>query len=262
MRRNTTGSRPVESVRRVFALLAELNCRRISSVQQLHEATSLPKSTIVRLLNTLCTLGYATNDPRQGGYLVASQVRSLSAGFCGDPMVVEAARPWSIEFTRRYHLPVTVAVFDQNNMAVRFSTSKDTPMSPHHTSHNMRLPILTRAVGRAYLAYCPARERNRIIKTLRSSPHPEDQIANEPDEVDKMINGVLRRGFAERAVSAEPRSSNSFSVPIIQQQNVMATIGVSYYRSAVPSAKARSEYVPLLFDLAENIKKSLGDLNG
>jgi hypothetical protein len=42
---------PVEAVRRAFALLEELNRQRINSIQHLHEATALPKSTIVRLLD-------------------------------------------------------------------------------------------------------------------------------------------------------------------------------------------------------------------
>jgi hypothetical protein len=70
----TSGS-PVEAVRRAFALLEELNRQRINSVQHLHKATALPKSTIVRLLETLRLLGYVANDPRQGGYQVTSGVR-------------------------------------------------------------------------------------------------------------------------------------------------------------------------------------------
>ena len=45
---------PVESVRRAFALLEELNRQRINSVQHLHEVTALPKSTIVRLCDLPC----------------------------------------------------------------------------------------------------------------------------------------------------------------------------------------------------------------
>ena len=93
---------PVESVRRALALLEELNRQRINSIQHLHEATALPKSTIVRLLETLRLLGYVANDPRQGGYQVTSGVRALSSGFHGDLLVVEAARSWAIEFTRRH----------------------------------------------------------------------------------------------------------------------------------------------------------------
>jgi IclR family transcriptional regulator, mhp operon transcriptional activator len=115
---------PVESVRRAFHLLHELNRQRVSSVRHLHRATGLPKPTIVRLLDTLIVLGYVVNDPRQGGYQVTSLVRSLSAGFHGDPLVVEAARPWAIAFTRKYQWPVAVAVLDRDAVAVRFSTPR------------------------------------------------------------------------------------------------------------------------------------------
>jgi IclR family transcriptional regulator, mhp operon transcriptional activator len=157
---------PVESVRRAFALLEELNRQRINSVQHLHEVTALPKSTIVRLLETLRLLGYVANDPRQGGYQVTSGVRGLSSGFHGDPLVVEAARSWAIEFTRRHKLPIGIAVFDQDAMVVRFSTTPDSPMSPFHATVNMRLPLLTRALGRAYIAFF--RERNAITFLVSS----------------------------------------------------------------------------------------------
>src|SRR4029453_12689721 len=104
----TSGS-PVEAVRRAFALLEELNRQRINRVQHLHKATALPKSTIVRLLETLRLLGYVANDPRQGGYRVSSGVRVLRAGFHGGPFVVESARSWAIEFTRRHKLPIGIA---------------------------------------------------------------------------------------------------------------------------------------------------------
>ena len=96
---------PVESVRRAIHLLHELNRQRVSSVRHLHHATGLPKPTIVRLLDTLIALGYVVNDRRQGGYQVTSLVRSLSAGFHGDPLVVEAARP----VDDRLHAQVSVA---------------------------------------------------------------------------------------------------------------------------------------------------------
>ena len=60
-------------------------------------------------MKSLCAMGYAANDRRQGGYAVASRVKSLSNGFHGDPLVVEAARPWAIAFTRQYHWPIAIA---------------------------------------------------------------------------------------------------------------------------------------------------------
>jgi len=256
----STGS-PVESVRRAFALLEELNRQRITSVQHLHATTGLPKSTIVRLLETLCVLGYVANDPRQGGYQVTSGVRSLSSGFHGDPMVVEAARPWAIEFTRQFKLPIGIGVFNRDAIIVRFSTNSDSPMSPFHATINMRLPILTRAMGRAYLAFCPAEERAYILDVLAASDHPEDQAARCPEDVRDIIARVRRNGFAERSPAVEPRSSNTFSVPIQFKGDVLATIGVTYFNSSMPKAKAISSYVPRLLDLARNIESSVQSLH-
>ena len=251
---------PVESVRRAFALLEELNRQRINSVQHLHEVTALPKSTIVRLLETLRLLGYVANDPRQGGYQVTSGVRTLSSGFHGDPLVVEAARSWAIEFTRRHKLPIGIAVFDRDAMVVRFSTTRESPMSPFHATVNMRLPLLTRAMGRAYIAFCPAAERKYILGVLARSAHPEDRAARDPEEVREIIARVRRNGFAERSPDVPPRSANTFSVPIRHRGKVLATLGVSYFISAMPKTKAIASYVPPLLDLAKKIEASVGDL--
>src|SRR5918999_3277976 len=81
----------VEAASRTLLLLEELNRHRVTSIDRLHRATELPKSTVVRLMKSLCALGYAANDPRQGGYAVASRVKSLSNGFHGDPLVAGGA---------------------------------------------------------------------------------------------------------------------------------------------------------------------------
>ena len=57
----------VESAARTLLLLEELNRHRVTSIDRLHKATRLPKSTVVRLMKSLCALGYAANDRRQGG---------------------------------------------------------------------------------------------------------------------------------------------------------------------------------------------------
>jgi IclR family transcriptional regulator, mhp operon transcriptional activator len=161
--RESMAEAPVESVRRAFHLLHELNRQRVSSVRHLHRATGLPKPTIVRLLDTLIALGYVVNDRRQGGYQVTSLVRSLSAGFHGDPLVVEAARPWAIAFTRKYHWPVAVAVLDRDAVAIRFSTIPDSPVSPFHATINMRLQVPRLGPG-----------LHRVLSTQRAQPAAAD----------------------------------------------------------------------------------------
>ena len=251
---------PVESVRRAFELLEELNRQRVNAVRHLHRATGLPKSTIVRLLETLSALGYVVNDRRQGGYQVTSQVHSLSCGFHADPLVVEAGRPWAIEFTRRQQWPVAIAVLDRDAVIVRFSTIPESPLSPFHATVNMRLKLLTRALGRAYLAFCPANERELILGILETSCEPEDAAVKDRPSVLTMLGQIRAAGYAERSRLVEPKSSSTFAVPIMRDKAVLATLGMTYFTSAVPKAKAIARYVPLLKETARNIQKSVGAL--
>jgi IclR family transcriptional regulator, mhp operon transcriptional activator len=251
----------VESVRRAMHLLHELNRQQVSSIRHLHHVTGLPKPTIVRLLKTLITLGYVVNDHRQGGYQVTSLVRSLSSGFHGDPLVVEAARPWAIAFTRKHQWPIAVAVLDRDAVAIRFSTIPDSPVSPFHASINNRMQLMSRALGRAYIAFCPPSERNLLLRMLATSKHPEDEPARDRDAALTLLAMIRRAGFADRSATVEPKSSQTLAVPVMLERKVLATVGVTFFTSAVPKAEAIERYLPPLKEMARNIEASVVLLN-
>src|SRR5918999_872484 len=140
---------PVRSVERALGLLVELNTQRVTTIGELHQRTGLPKPTIVRLLETLIAAGFVSSDRRLGGYQVTSRVSALSSGYHGAPMVIEAARPWAIDITRKLKWPVSVALLEKDAVVVRFSTIPDSPMSPFHATINMRLSLISRGLGRA-----------------------------------------------------------------------------------------------------------------
>lgn len=247
----------VQSVVRAFELLAELNRHRVSTIAELHVALGLPKPTIVRLLKTLASMGYVSNDKRQGGYLVTSGVQGLSSGYHGDPLVVEAGRPWAVEFTRRHRWPIAIAVLDYNAVVVRCSTIPDSPISPFHATINMRLPLLTRALGRAYIAFCSPSERETLLSVLAASRHPEDAIARTRSAAMRIIEATNRAGYALRATNVEPRSSSTIAVPIRRNSHVLATIGMTYFKSAMRQQDLLKTYVPLLQECAHNVEASL-----
>jgi IclR family mhp operon transcriptional activator len=238
---------PVQSVRRALALLGELNKQRVTTVGELHRRTGLAKPTIVRLLETLMAEGFVASDASHGGYQVTSQVMTLSSGFHGAPMVIEAARPWAIDLTRRLKWPVAVAVLEKDAVVVRFSTIPDSPVSPFHATINMRLSLISRGLGRAYLAYCPKEERALLLRMLAQSQDPEDRPDNLPDVVRAMVRSIRARGYAERDPSVEPTSSSTIAVPLMRGSRVLATLGLTYFRSAVP----RERLVP---DLVEPLR--------
>jgi IclR family transcriptional regulator, mhp operon transcriptional activator len=255
-------SEKVEAAARSLLLLEELNRHRVASIDILHRATRLPKSTVVRLMKSLCAMGYAVNDRRQGGYAVASRVKSLSNGFHGDPLVVEAARPWALAFTAQYQWPVAIAVLDGASVVVRFSTIPDSPVSPFHGTINTHLSLLCRGLGRAYLAFCPADERAMLLDMLARSPEPEDGLAADRRRALALLAAVRKQGFAERDPMVEPRSSGTLAAPVIVDRKVLATVGMTYFVSALDRADIIRRYVPRVKTLADNIAVSVAALRG
>lgn len=258
---STKKSSIVESVLRALALLDELNRSKISSVDHLHRVTGLPKATIVRLLQTLCAAGYVSNDRRQGGYQVTSMVQNLSAGFHGAPMIVEACRTLMIDFTRKFQWPAALALIDYDAVVVRFSTVADSPISPAHIAVNSRMRFFTRALGRAYLAFCPTGEREMLLKVLATSSHPEDQVAKDIPRAMAILDATRHQRYADRDPQVEPRISSTLAVPVIAGDRVLASVGVTYFTSAVAKEKAVATYVPELHALAERIRERFFQLN-
>jgi IclR family mhp operon transcriptional activator len=180
----------------------------------------------------------------------------LSSGFHGAPLIVEAARPWAIDLTRRLKWPVGVAVLDRDAVVIRFSTIPNSPVSPFHATLNMRLSLISRALGRAYLAFCPREEREVLVRLLADSQNPEDR----PRDLARVVAGIVKTvrtvGYAERDPNVEPKSSGTIAVPIRTASGVLATIGITYFRSAVPRGEVFDGLVRALQEAARQIESN------
>jgi IclR family mhp operon transcriptional activator len=75
-----------------------------------------------------------------------------------------------------------------------------------------------------------------------------------------MLSVVRRQGFAERDPRVEPRSSGTIAVPIVGGERVLATVGMTYFKSAVSQEDVTGRYMPLLSALGRNIAKSVSAL--
>lgn len=238
----------IRAIERVLDVLEELNRHPVSTIAELNRSTGLPKPTLVRILQTLEEKGYVDNDPRLGGYQVTAQVATLSGGYHKEPMVVEAGRPWAVALTRQHQWPISIALYDNASIIVRFSTIPDSAISPFHRTVNMRLPILTRGLGRAYFAFAPQDEQDLILSILQRSDDPEDNMARAPAQVAAMVSEVQSQGYATRPEAVTPKNSDTIAVPVFSPAGrVIASLGMTYFRSAFPSARtATARYSPLL----------------
>jgi IclR family mhp operon transcriptional activator len=252
--------KPVRSVLRALDVLSLINRDRGSSIAELHRDMGLPKPTLVRLLETLCAAGYVAKERGRREYRVTYLVERLSAGFYGSPLIVEAARPDALDLTRRLKWPITVAILDNDAMVVLYSTVPESPISPGRPPAFSRYRLLTRAHGRAFLAFCSEEQRKLIVASLLKSKHAEDRLANSPATIARIISQTRRLGYAFRDPRVEPKISTSLSVPIMGQGEALGSLGLTYFSSAMGRTAAVRKYVPELQKAARSIERRVEEL--
>ncbi len=250
---------PVRAVERAIELLQSLNRQPISTLDQLHKQTGLPKPSLVRLLQTLVGRGLVNHAPQHGAYYLTSAVHTLSCGYHSEPRIIEAAAPVADALTAKFKWPVAVAVFDTDAVVVRYSTIAQSPLSLLHSSINMRLSLVSRALGRAYLAFCPPDEQQVILKVLAHSREPDDQVVQDLPAVMAMLEEVRRGGYALRSPAATP-SSNTLALPIYEDGHVVASLGMTWFSSVLSNEEAIARLYPHLLLATQKITTRLGTL--
>lgn len=254
------GSSPIRAVSRAIDLLQALNRQPISTVDDLYGQTAIPKPTIVRLLRTFLAKGLVCHASKHGAYYLTSQVQSLSVGYHSAPKIVEAAAPLLDEMTGRVKWPMAVAVPDGNAVVIRYSTVPHSPLALLHSSINMRLSLVTRALGRAFLAFCDNDERDFILKALSVSSDPEDELARNLPAVRRVLSETRARGYATRDPKVRP-VSNTIAVPVFENKRVVATVGLTFISSALRQDEAVREHLGQVKDISLEISNRLARLN-
>jgi IclR family mhp operon transcriptional activator len=252
---------PVKSVCRALDVLLTVNKLRIASVSKIHEETGFPKSTIVRMLETLRAEGYVARDNMCGGYRVTSRVQKLNSGYQGISQVIEVARPLAIDLTHRLKWPIGIGVIDGDAIAIKYWTGTISPWAHTNTVLGLRPDLLTTAMGRAYLAFCAADERDRRIGALRSDP---GRGFGEEEERDfrALLEQVRRDGYATRDPRTKPYRTTTLAVPIREGETVHALVSISIFTTAVPRDKIVEQIVTPLRDTIAKIEEALAITNG
>jgi len=249
---------PVESVRRALDILRAVNQLRIASVTAIHAVTHLPKPTIIRMLETLIEDGYVARDNMFGGYRVTCRVHELTKGYDGISMVIEASRAPAIELTQRIKWPVGIGVLDGDALSIQFWTGAISPWAHTNTVLGLRPPLITSAMGRVYMAFCPEEERERIIAGLRSDP--TRNFGPEQEQEYRQLLARLRSngsGFAFRDPKTEPKQMTTLAMPLMFEGRVLASISVSFYKSAVPLQNIKPQIAGPLLETRTKIEENL-----
>lgn len=249
----------VQSALRALNVIEALNRNRVTSLEVLHGLTGLPKSTLVRLLETLIAAGYVVRVSRRDGYALTDSVLLLSAGVRHRDVLVDVARPALEAFTRKHKWQVSLATGERDCMLVRATTRDISPFAREEVFLNRRVGMLRSAVGRAYFAFCSPEERRTILKLVRTADPAQVADVGGPKAIAALVERVRRDGYA--AIVRPPADpTRSLAVPVLEagvRDRPLGAIVMFYYHSVMSEAQAAGKYLGLLQGLADQIALGL-----
>lgn len=241
---------------RTLAVLRALNERNSSSVSELSQATSIPRPSLYRILDTLCGAGYARRRPDDERYQLTPLIHRLSNGFEDDDWIRNIGVPFLRELQREIVWPTDIAVFMGDAMYLRATTWRDSPLAIDRRPLGLRVPVLQAASGRAYLAFCPASEREEVIRFLRNSSAAENALARDRRSLNRILAQTRANGYGQRFKEFMVETG-SIAVPIRPAERVIGCLNITFIASALTPKQAASRYLDAISRTARQIEASL-----
>ncbi len=221
--------------------------------------TSLHRTTVRRLLETLVTEGLVRRSASDDSFRLALGVRTLSEGFTDDEWIAQVASPVMGELLREVVWPTDLATLDGASMVIRESTHRFSPFSFHRAMVGARLPLLLTAMGRAYFAFCPDRERQALGQMLRAGGDPEEaMVARSPRALAALVGRTREAGYGwnDREWSKEARFS-AIALPIRHDGHVLGCLNLVFTARAMTVAEAVAKHLPALRRATDRISAEI-----
>jgi IclR family mhp operon transcriptional activator len=246
-------TRPIRALMRGLDALTFLNLRDGATVSEVAQEIRLPRTTVYRILETLCNAGFVFRDASDDRYRLTILVRGLSDGFDDEAWVTQIAKPFIHDLCRDIVWPVSIATLSGTTMLVRESTDHLSPLAIERNSAGFRAPLLTTATGRVYLANSPAPQRESLIEILARSNKEEHKPARSRAELQRLFTEIKASGYATTTRTRRLIEEVSLSVPVLLHDRVLASLTVRFTASAVPLKNGVERFLPKLRQCAARI---------
>jgi len=253
-------TRPIRALVRGLDALTVLNLRDGATVSEVAHEIRLPRTTVYRILETLCNAGFVYRDESDDRYRLTILVRGLSDGFDDEAWVTQMAKPFLHELSREIVWPLSIATLSGTSMLVRECTDHASPLAIERYSAGVRAPLLASASGRAYLAHASAAQRDTLIDLLARSPREEDRFQASRAELLHKLAEIRAAGYALIVRTRRLVEEINLSVPVLLADRVLASLTVRFAASAVPQKTGIERFLPKLKQCATRIGKRFFEL--
>jgi IclR family mhp operon transcriptional activator len=257
----------IRGLQRGLEVLKALQANSILSLHEIYLATGISKPSLLRILHTLEAFGMVSRRLADGHYRLSTATHKARKRDRHD-RVAEAAAPILDRLCQKVSWPSDLFVPAGDHMQRRETSRLLTPYF-NHPNYLTRVgqPVnwLMTGVGRAYLAFCPAQERDSIIQLLRKSDQFEDQLARDSKRIERILAETRARGYGTRdpafvgGLYRGPKDDGlaGIAVPLLGRTRVHGSINILWIRTAMTIDECAARYLADLKAAAAEIVASL-----
>lgn len=247
----------VNSLQRGLSLLEEFTRERHKlTLRELTSATSLPKTTVLRLLRTLVSLNYVRFDEKNREYSLGPKVMSLGYASLAGLDLREIARPYLEEFSRMSGQNVNLGVLDGTEVVYVERITRKQLVTTDLTVGS-RVNLYSTAIGRAVLAHLNPEEREPLVRKLFARTGAS-RIGMGREAFLELLQEVRRNGYAVNNEEFIP-GIRAIGVPIFNPEGKAdAAVNMPVFSRSISLKQLIKEYAPLLLGTAADISASRG----
>jgi IclR family mhp operon transcriptional activator len=247
----TNGIRGLERGLRVFKILQQSAALTLADI---HQATNLPKPSLLRILATLENAGMVHRGIDDRRYRISARLTRVARKADRSDRVAEAAAPVLDRLCRKIVWPSDLAVPAGDHMEIRETSRTLSPFVFNSARIGYRINWLLTALGRAYLAFCPQEERQRVVASLRKSGNPQDKLAHQPERLASILAETRSRGYDDLFDD----QLQGIAVPVLQGAKVHGCINILWIRRALTVEEMIRQHLADLKAAASEIATRLG----
>lgn len=251
---------PVAALLKGLRVLEVVNEIGPATLSQIHRAARLPKASTLRVLETLCHAGYVLLMPEERRYVVAARVLSLSNNYRPDEVLLSASRPIMQRLRSETGWPSDLALYQGGKMVI-VDTSREPGMLSINRSVGARVPVTPTAIGRAYLAFCPDEERERVLAEIARDDDPAEALARDPAAMRRLVEETRERGYA-LSNQEFVKTIRAAAVPVMREGAVGCVCNIIALAQAVSLGQLESLYVPQLMSVRREIERAISGGDG
>lgn len=242
----------VRALERGLDLLHALNANDGDDIAGLAAATKLSRGTAYRMMETLVTRGLVHKRGGAGRYWLTQKVRSLSAGFEDDSLMMQNAIPLLDELCEHTQWPVSLTTPRGIKMIVRAHTDVLTPLVLVKIPIGHEVSMINSAAGLAYLAYCTEEQQSILLDLVLQSPATDafEESLRDRTMLKAIVSEVTERGYSYR-VTDDTHAAMGF--PVLMRGRAVASLSVRYFTSAVTRAEAADRHLAITEKTAQAI---------